>query len=62
MKKFAIKKPSSSNPDIWEWKTHRPVENSTFVAITKYDTREAAEAELASFGPDAQVVEVNVPD
>ncbi len=62
MKKFVIKRPKADNPAIWEWKTHMPVENSTYVDLEKFDTREAAEAAASQWGQNTQIVEINTPD
>lgn len=62
MIKFAVKRPSASNPRITEWITMAPVEGNTFVTIQYYDTREEAEQAAANWGGDNTVVEVNRPD
>jgi hypothetical protein len=62
MKKFVIKRPNSTNPKVWEWKTHMPVENSSFVDLVKFDTRELAETAVSQWDPAGQVVEIDVPE
>ena len=46
---------------MWEWKTYRQ-EGTTWVGLIEYDTKEQAQAELSSFGPNSIVVEINKPD
>jgi hypothetical protein len=60
MKKFAIKKPSSSNPSIWEWKTHIPV--GTVTKLVYFDTIETANLAGQEWGDGFQIVELNLPD
>lgn len=62
MKKFALKKPGSSNPNIWEWKTHQPIENSPVVKLVYFDTQEDAQVAGQSWGQGFEIVEVNLPD
>lgn len=62
VKKIAIKKPSNSDPSVWEWKTHMPMENSTYVGLVYFDTIEQAQAAATEWGEGCQLVEVNVPD
>lgn len=62
MKKFVIKRPTSANPKIWEWQTHMPIENSSYVDLVKYDTREEAEAAASEWSPASQIAEIDVPE
>ena len=54
---FSLKRPSSANPKVKEWKsiTH---ENG-YVEIIKYKTRARAEQEASSWGGAPTIVEVN---
>lgn len=62
MKKFVIKRPKADNPQIWEWKTCMPIENSPYVDLEKYDTREQAESVAAEWDSNSQVVEITLPN
>ena len=61
MKKFIIKRPTSDNPNIMEWKTYQK-EGTTWVGPIEYDTRTEAEAAAADWSPATIIVEVEVPD
>jgi hypothetical protein len=61
MKKFIIKRPTSTNPNIMEWKTYQK-EGTTWVGPIAYDTRIEAEAAAATWSPASVIVEVEVPD
>jgi hypothetical protein len=61
MKKYVIKKPSTSNPSIWEWKTYQK-EGTTWVGLVEYDNLAESETAKLEFGADAVVVELNKPD
>jgi len=60
MKKFIIKRPTSGNPNIMEWKTYQK-EGTTWVGPVEYDTRAEAQAAAAEFSPASVIVEVEVP-
>ena len=62
MIKYAVKRPSASNPKIIEWITVVPVEGNTFVSIQYYDTKEEADQAAAEWGGAATTVEINRPD
>jgi len=55
---FALKRPSSSNPSIKEWRNHAP-NGGTYMEVIKYKTRERAQQAAAEWGGNAEVVEVN---
>ena len=57
MKKFLVKRPSPSNPSIWEWKTYKK-EGTTWVGPMQYDSREQAESIAREWDSSAQVVEI----
>jgi hypothetical protein len=61
MKKFIIKRPTSANPNIMEWKTYQK-EGTTWVGPIEYATRAEAEAAAAEWSPATVIVEVEVPD
>lgn len=62
MKKFVVKRPTEANPKIWEWMTNMPIENSTYVDLVKFDTREEAETAATEWSSESEVVEITVPD
>jgi hypothetical protein len=61
MKKFIIKRPTSANPNMMEWKTYQK-EGTTWVGPIEYATRAEAEAAAAEWSPATVIVEVEVPD
>lgn len=61
MKKFIIKRPTSANPNIMEWKTYQK-ENTTWVGPVEYNTRQEAEAAAAEWSANSVIVEVEVQD
>jgi hypothetical protein len=61
MKKFIIKRPTSANPNIMEWKTYQK-EGTTWVGPIEYATRAEAEAAAAEWSPATVIVEVEVPN
>jgi hypothetical protein len=62
MKKYIIKRPTTANPSIWEWKTYKK-ENTTVLAPVEYNTEAEANAAIAEWAPGVgQIKEVNVPD
>jgi len=62
MKKFAVKRPNSTNSKIWEWRVNDPVPGNTYVDIIKYDTRDQAEEAAKSWSSTYQIVEIEVSD
>ena len=56
-----IKRPTSGNPNIMEWKTYQK-EGTTWVGPKEYDTRAEAEEVAAEWSSAAVIVEVEVPD
>jgi|688.fasta_scaffold251879_3 hypothetical protein len=61
MKKFIIKRPTSANPNMMEWKTYQK-EGTTWVGPIEYATRAEAEAAAAEWSPATVIVEVEVPN
>lgn len=61
MKKYIIKRPTSANPNIMEWKTYQK-EGTTWVGPIEYATRAEAEAAAAEWSPATIIVEIEVPD
>ena len=61
MKKYIIKRPSSANAAIWEWKTYQK-ENTTWVGPVEYDTENEARTAAAEWDPRSVVVEINKHD
>lgn len=61
MKKFIIKRPTSANPNIMEWKTYQK-EGTTWVGPIEYNTRAEAEAAAAAWSPASVIVEIDTPD
>jgi hypothetical protein len=61
MKKFIIKRPTSANPNIMEWKTYQK-EGTTWVGPIEYSTRAEAEAAAAEWDSKSVIVEINAPD
>ena len=61
MKKYIIKRPSSSNPSIWEWKTYQR-EGTTWVGPVEYDTRAEAETAGKEWDSKSVVVEITKPE
>lgn len=61
MIKYSIKRPTDRT-GVWEWKSVQG-ENTTYVEIVKYNTKEEADSAKEEWAPkDGVVVEVNVPD
>jgi hypothetical protein len=54
---FSLRRPSSSNPKVKEWKNHNPGGGAYFEVI-KYKTRERAQQAATEWGGNAEVVEV----
>ncbi len=61
MKKFIIKRPTSADPKVMEWKTYQK-EGTTWVGPVEYDTRADAEAAAAEYSPNTVIVEVEGQD
>lgn len=61
MKKYIIKRPTSANPSVMEWKTYQK-EGTTWVGPVEYDTRAEAESAANEWSPQSVIVEINVPD
>ena len=56
MARYAIKKPTEKT-GVWEWYSIKD-ENSSYVEIRIYESRQEAEKAATSWAPNAQVVEI----